>query len=381
MAMWMHDVAAAWFMATLTADPLWVALVQSAATAPVFLFGLMSGTVADLVDRRTFLIFTQLWLALITCILTATAALGVLGPVSLLVLAFASGLGLAMRWPVYSAIVPEVVPRQELGMAMALNGVGMNLARIVGPVAAGLLMAWAGPTAVFGVNAVMALAAVGLILQYRPEKAPHDRARPQLWSSMREGVRYVWRSDVMRAVLIRAVVFFFQGSALMALLPVVAMGLGQGSAMGFTLLVVAMGIGAILVTVVLPRFREAFSRSQVVTVSMLALAVAIAGTGSTSQLLWALLTMVLAGAAWMAGANTLALAAQLVLPNSIRARGIAIYQMVMMGSMSAGAAAWGTVANLTSIRISLYSAAVVMIVLTWVCRGVMLEDSVDAGAD
>lgn len=379
MAMWMHDVAAAWFMATLTADPLWVALVQSAATAPVFLFGLVSGALADLVNRRTYLICTQLWLALVTCVLTATAALGALGPVSLLALAFASGIGLSMRWPVYSAIVPEVVPRAELGMAMALNGVAMNLSRIVGPVAAGLLMAWAGPTAVFAVNAIMALTAATLILQWRPERAQRSQERPRLWGSVCEGVVYIRRSGPMRAVLVRTVAFFFQASALMALLPMVARNLVPGSATGFTLLLSAMGAGAILITLILPRFRQTFSRDRVMTAGMLALAAATAATAFAPGLPWALPAMAVAGAAWLVSANSLALTAQLLLPNWVRARGMAIYQMVMMGSMSAGAAGWGAVANLTSIRASLYTAALVMIVLAWACRGAVLEDGTEAG--
>src|SRR6195952_1893775 len=142
--MWMNDVAAAWMMTTLTTTPIWVALVQSASTLPVFLLGLPSGALADILDRRRWLMATQFWLAATAIALCATTALGLMTSSLLLVLVFANGIGLALRWPVFSAIVPELVPKEQLASALALNGVAMNLSRIVGPLLAGALIASTG---------------------------------------------------------------------------------------------------------------------------------------------------------------------------------------------------------------------------------------------
>ena len=155
LCMWMSDVAAAWTMTTLTTTPIWVALVQSASTLPVFLLGLPSGALADILDRRRWLMFTQFWLAATALALCAVTASGFMTAPLLLALVFLNGIGLALRWPVFSAIVPDLVPRAQLASALALNGVAMNLSRIVGPLVAGALIASAGTVWVFALNALL----------------------------------------------------------------------------------------------------------------------------------------------------------------------------------------------------------------------------------
>src|SRR4051794_18281427 len=144
MTMWMNDVAAAWLMTTLTPSPVMVALVQTASTLPVFLLGLPSGALADIVDRRKYFAGTQLWVSLVALLVAALAVAGLLTSELLLFLTFLNGIGLAMRWPVFSAIVPDIVERIHLPQAMALNGISMNLSRVVGPMVAGALLASAG---------------------------------------------------------------------------------------------------------------------------------------------------------------------------------------------------------------------------------------------
>ncbi len=122
----MNDVAAAWLMSTLTTSPVMVALVQTAATLPVFLLGLPSGALADILDRRRYFVVTQFWVAATALLLCLAILTDAINPTLLLLLVFANGIGLAMRWPVYSAIVPGLVPRAQLPAALALNGLAMN---------------------------------------------------------------------------------------------------------------------------------------------------------------------------------------------------------------------------------------------------------------
>jgi MFS family permease len=304
LCMWMNDVAAAWMMTSLTTTPIWVALVQTASTLPVFLLGLPSGALADILDRRRYFIVTQFWVAGVAALLCAAILSGVISPGVLLALTFLNGIGLAMRWPVFAAIVPELVPRAQLPAALALNGIAMNASRIVGPLVAGAIIASAGSAYVFILNATLSLI-----------------------------------------------------SALLAMLPLVARGLHGGDAGTFTLLLAAMGSGAITAAMFLPRLRQAMSRDGLVMRGAALQSAATAVVAFSPNAYVAVPAMFVAGMAWISTANSLSVSAQLGLPDWVRARGMSIYQMAIMGASALGAALWGQVATMTSVRISLSIAA------------------------
>ncbi len=377
LTMWMNDVAAAWLMTSLTTSPVMVALVQTASTLPVFLLGLPSGALADILDRRRYFAATQLWVAVNALLLAGLSLAGQLTAPLLLLLTFSNGVGLAMRWPVFAAIVPQVVPRAELPAALALNGIAMNLSRVVGPVLAGALLAAISPAAVFVLNAMLALVAFVLILRWK--SVPRVSALPgeRFVGAMRVGLNFAMQSPRLKVVLLRIFLFFFQSTALMALLPLVARGLHGGGAGTFTVMLSCVGAGAIVAALYFPRWRERFSRNQFVRI----------GTGVHAALsclivlapeIWvALPAMAILGMAWISVANSLAVAAQMAMPDWVRARGMSIYQMALMGGAAAGSLVWGQVAAWADVRGAVVAAA---------CFGVLgllatRKLSVDGGAD
>jgi len=355
--MWMNDVAAAWMMTTLAASPVMVALVQSASTLPVFLLGLPSGALADIVDRRRYFMFTQVWVASVALIMCAAILLDAMSPPLLLVLTFANGIGLAMRWPVFAAVVPELVPRPQLPLALALNGVAMNASRIIGPILAGAIIAAAGSHYVFVLTALLSLVAAEAIRRWQHEPRVSALPGERFLGAIRVGVQHVRQSRRMHVIVLRTAVFFLQSMALLALLPLVAKGLHGRGAASFTLLMAGMGSGAILTVLALPRLRRWFDRDGLVRHGTWLQALAMAAVGFAPNIWVAAPAMVLAGAAWIAVANSLTVSAQLALPDWVRARGMSIYQMSMMGSSAIGAAVWGQVATWTSVRTSLICAA------------------------
>ena len=384
LCMWMNDVAAAWLMTTLTSKPIWVALVQTAAMLPVFLLGLPSGALADILDRKRFLFFTQLWVATIGALLSVAVFMGVITPPLLLLLLFLNGIGLALRWPVFSAIVPELVPRAKLPAALALNGVSMNASRILGPLVAGSVIASLGSAWVFLLNAVLSVVAAMVITRWRREHRPDPLGRESLRGAMRVGLQYVMQSYHLKGVLLRIALFFFHSTTLMALLPLVALQIEGGDAGTFTVLLAAMGAGAIASTFALPQLRQAMSRDRLVLLGATTQALTMAMMAVNSSIWFGVAAMALGGAAWMTTANSLSVSAQISLPDWVRARGMSMFQMAIMGASAGGAAVWGQVATWASVPTALglgaASAIVAMGLATWLMpdRGVM-EDPTPAG--
>ena len=309
--MWMNDVAAAWLMTSLAPSPLWVALVQTASTLPVFLLGLPSGAMADILDRKRYFLLTQLWLAIIAAVLCAAVVLGWMNAPLLLALTFANGIGLAMRWPVFAAIIPEVVPRPQLPAALALNGVSMNGSRIIGPLVAGALIASAGIQWVFVLNAMLSLTAAFVIMRWQREHHESPLGRERLTSAMRVGLQFVRQSQRMRAMLLRVFLFFLHSTALLALLPLLARALPGGAAGTFTLLLAAMGAGAIVAALLMPRIRRWMPLERLILAGTALQSAAALAVAWAPSIYVAVPAMVLSGAAWIAVANSLTVATQM----------------------------------------------------------------------
>ncbi|HWJ93085.1 MAG TPA: MFS transporter, partial [Telluria sp.] len=313
--MWMNDVASAWLMTSLAASPLWVALVQTAGTFPVFLLGLPSGAFADILDRRRFLMLTQFWIAGNAIVLCAAVVLGWMNPPLLLALTFVNGVGLAMRWPVFAAIVPELVPRVQLPLALALNALSMNASRVIGPLLAGAIIASFGSGWVFALNAVLSLGAGFNVMRWRREHVESPLGRERLGSAMRVGMQYVRQSRRLQAVLVRIALFFFHSTALLALLPLVARGLPGGSAGTFTLLLASMGAGAVVAALLVTRIRRLLPLQQLLFAGTALQAVSMVLAAFAPNVFVAVPAMLFGGMAWITVANTLTVSAQMALPD------------------------------------------------------------------
>ncbi len=374
---WMNDVAAAWMMTSLTTLPIWVALVQTASTLPVFVLGLPSGALADIVDRKRFFMLTQFWVAAMALLLCAAILSGAMTPALLLALTFANGVGLAMRWPVFAAIVPELVPRRQLPAALALNAVSANASRIIGPLLAGVLIASLGSVYVFVLNGILAVLSAWVISRWKREPVSRPLGREKLFSAMRVGMQFLRQSSHLRGVLVRISLVFFHSTALLAMLPLVARDLRGGGAGTYTLLLASMGTGAIVVAMVLQRVRERWSRDGLVVRGVILQSAAMAVMAVAHSPVVAVLAMFATGMAWITTANSLGVSAQMGLPDWVRARGMSMYQMALMGASASGAAVWGQVATITTVSTSLLIASASGVLCTLLVSRLMPDSGVE----
>jgi MFS family permease len=372
--LWMNDVAAAWTMTTLTTSATMVALVQTASSLPVFLLGLPSGALADILDRRRYFIATQFWVAVNAAILFAVTASDAINATLLLLLVFGNGVGLAMRWPVFAAIIPELVPRGQLPAALALNGVAMNMSRVVGPLLAGTIIATLGNEYVFALNFILSVGAGLVLLKWKRESKPSVLPGERFIGAMRLGWQYVRESQRMKDAIIRTAAFFFNSTALMALLPLEARRLSTtGGATTYTWLLASLGLGAVVAATQLPRLRPRWNRDQLTVYGSVVQALATVAVAMSPNVWTAVPAMFVAGIAWIVVANSVTVSAQLALPDWVRARGMSIYQMAIMGSAALGAVVWGRIAEWSTVPMSLLCASGSMVALLVVTRGRPLE--------
>ncbi|MEP7262835.1 MAG: MFS transporter [Usitatibacter sp.] len=371
--MWMNDVAAAWLMTSLTTSPTMIALVQTASSLPVFLLGLPSGALADIVDRRRYFMLTQIWVATNAAVLYLVSISGHISAPVLLVLVFSNGIGLAMRWPVYAAIVPELVPRYQLPAALALNAVAVNFSRIVGPLVAGIVIAAAGSQYVFALNFVVSIAAAIGVSRWKRESRPSVLPGERFLGAMRLGWQYVRESQRMKDALVRTSVFFFHAASLFALMPLVAKRYGGDGAATYTVLLACLGVGAIGTATQLQRARARWNRDQLAFAGTVGQALCTVMVAFAPREWMAGVAMLIAGGAWIMVANSVTVSAQLALPDWVRARGMAIYQMAIMGGTAFGAFCWGKLAELTSVPVSLAICGASLLVALGFTRHRVLE--------
>lgn len=356
----MHGVAAAWVMTDLTTSPVPVALLTTMANLPLFLVGLPAGALADVVDRRWLVLVTQVWMLLVAALLAGLTAPGWMTPGLLLGLTFLLSLGGALSAPAWQAIVPELVPRHELTSAVALNSAGFNLARAVGPAIGGLLVAGAGPAAVFLLNALSFLGIIVVIYRWRPPAREQSVAPERVSSAVAAGIRFARYAPYLHAVLVRTAVFIFPASAMLALLPVVATRELGLDALGYGIMLGSVGMGAVGGAVILPRLRARWSVDRLTVLLTLIFAAGLCGLALVHNLVLVNLVLLAVGVGWLTINSFLNVAAQTTAPAWVQARALGVYLLVSQGGLAGGSAVWGIVAEKFGAPIALLAAAAVL---------------------
>lgn len=354
---WFRDVANGWLMTELSPSPVLVALVQTAALAPVFLLSLPAGALSDILDRRRLLLAIQAWLVLAAGTLTLASAMGWMTPGLLLALTLAGGIGAALMGPPWQSIVPELVPRADLRAAIALNSLGINIARAIGPAVGGLVVATLGVTVAYALDLLSYLLVVAVLLAWKREAPADPLGSERFMPAMAAGVRYAWASRDLQRALVRSGLFFLFASAYWALLPLVARGTLAGGPGLYGLLLAAAGLGAICGALLLPRLGSRLQPGSVVLAGTLLTSAAMLVLAAVPLRAAALAAMFVAGAAWISVLTTLNVTAQSVLPNWVRGRGLAVYLTVFFGAMTLGSAGWGQFAQVAGVPAALAWAA------------------------
>jgi MFS family permease len=356
---WMQGASASWLMTGLNPDAFVVSLVQVASSLPMFLFALPAGALADIIDRRRLLIGIQV------AVTVMVAAFGFLVWRSwvtadiLLGFTFLSAAAAALIMPAWQAIVPQLVPRQHLKSAVALNSIGLNVSRAIGPALAGVIIAAWGMAAPFWINALSIVGVIAALIWWHPPAEGAGRRLPpeQFHRAIGAGLRHARYNPRLRAALVRAAGFFLFASAYWALLPLVARNQVGGGPSLYGILLGAIGVGAVGAAFALPRLTRQFGADRLIAIGTLGTVAAMMLFAFARQPITALAGSLIAGMSWIVVLATINVSAQVSLPGWVRGRGLSIYGTVMFGALTLGSAVWGEVAALTDIPEALVIAA------------------------
>ena len=353
----MQTVGAAWLMTMLTPSPIYIALIQTASALPFFLLALPAGSIGDIVDRRKLILFTETWMLVAALVLAGVSYLGAMTPWLLLVLTLALSLGDAVESPTWRAIFPELVAKNELNPALALNGIEFNLARATGPGLAGVIVAAFGVATAFFVDAFSFLGVIFVIFTWkRPAKKSRLPAET-LGEASVAAIRYVRYSPGIRTVLVRSGSVIFFASSFFALLPAVAKEL-TSSPLGYGFLLAFFGIGAVLGAVLLQRATARYSTEAVLSVATLVFGATLVSTATLHHLILLCALMLFGGAAWTVFMSMFNTMIQELAPEWVRARVMAAYLFVFQGSVVIGSTLWGFLAQHSSSRVALLASGI-----------------------
>jgi len=353
----MQSVGSAWLMVSLGAGPFNVALTQAAATLPFFVFALPAGAIGDIVDRRKLILCCEVWMAGVALVLAITTLTHVITPWLLLGLTFALSAGDAVETPTWRALLPELVGKEDVPAASALNGIEFNLARAVGPALAGALIAAAGVGAAFVVNVVSFFGVILIVARWRRPARTRSTPAETLGSATIAAVRYVRNAPIVRAAMLRIGVVMFCASAIFALLPTVARTISS-SPIGYGILLGCFGAGAIGGAVVMQAAKARWSLEVVVSGAIAIVGVTVAAMAVVHRLPALMFVMAVSGGAWLTFISLGSALVQTLAPDWIRARLLSVFILITQGGLACGSIVWGAVAARAGIGVALVAAGV-----------------------
>jgi MFS family permease len=355
-----QSVGAAWLMTTISSSVDMVALVQTAVALPILLWSLVSGALADGHDRRRIMLAAQVFMLVVSLALALFTWLGWMAPWLLLLFTFLIGCGAAFNAPAWQASVGDMVPREQLAHAVALNSMGFNIARSLGPAIGGIIVAALGAATAFVINALSYIGLLVVLVRWKSPPPQHLLPRESLGVAIGAGVRYVAMSPDIRNVLLRSFLFGIGASSLMALLPIVVKVRMAGGPLAFGVLLGGFGVGAVAGALASARVRQRLSTEGIVRIATMTMAAAIAIVATSSLMAISLLTLAVAGAAWVLALSTFNVAVQLSAPRWVLARALSMYQMSTFAGIALGSWLWGLIAHVEGLRLALFIAGAVL---------------------
>ena len=343
---WMQATAQGYLLFELTESPMMLGIAGFASGIPIWLFSLYSGLLSDRFSRKKVILFAQTSMMVLGFILAVLTFTDTVQPWHIIVLAFLLGTANAFDAPARQSFVVDMVPKEELTNAIALNSSVFNLGTIVGPSAAGLIYAWLGPAWCFTINGISFLGVIGalLLMNVPPRLVTAQRKSP--FTDLQEGLRFAAGHVEIRFLLINLAAVAIFSFSLMTLMPDWANTVLGGDVTTNGLLLSARGAGSLAAALMIANLGSRVVRGKIWTAGSLVMPFAIFLLGSFRVLPISMVTLVILGWSLMSVVNITNALIQTHVPDHLRGRVMSIYILVFQGSYPLGALLVGWLAGM-----------------------------------
>ena len=359
---WMHEVASAWLMTSLTRSPIMIALMQTATYLPILVIGIPAGAIADLNDRRHIVLFGQAWMLAAAAILGVLTIQGLITPWLLLALTLLMGMGAAATVPAFGVLTQELVKPQQVHAALAINSSGRHVARGIGSALGGITLAIAGAGTVFLINAVSFAAILIVLFLWCLSTPAKSQDGGPLLAAIREGFAYTLKSKTLLSTHLLTALFGLSSSAVWALLPLFAREDVGLTPFQYGLAMSTFGLGSLFGVSALAWLRRLFSSNGATAAGVTIMACSLAGLAGSRKILDVLVAMGIAGVAWIIVVSSLNTHLQRNSDEWVRSRSVAIFATIWQLNLAFGSFLWGVLAQKTNLRLTLYASALALAV-------------------
>ncbi|OQP48089.1 hypothetical protein A4H97_30115 [Niastella yeongjuensis] len=357
LGLWMQNTGASWLIAKAHNSTIFVTLMVTATSLPIFLLGVPAGALSDIFNKRKILLITQSWMFIIAAILSVCTFLGYTSPYLILTLSFLLALGPAINETAWQSIVPLVVPPGSLASAIALNGVSINLARAIGPALAGLILSYYAASYIFILNAFFFLITFFVVFFWSGTPVSTALQTERFFAAMRIGVNYMRYANKLHPVLIRSVIFAIGVSGMFALLPIIVSTKLKLEANSYGAMLFCIGGGAIVGALVLSKINRILGADQKLLLATVVVILVLLSMYHISNVYILYVGFFISGIAWLMTMSTFNFLIQSNVPKWVLSRSISIYLLLFQGGLASGGFLWGWIADNYSLKMSLYCAA------------------------
>lgn len=349
---WMQNLALGWLILETTNSPFLLGLNGFLSSAPSLFFSLPGGAIADRLNRRKLMIYTQTAMMILALVLAILTSFRVIKIGEILLISFLTGLASALNNPAYQALVPDLVERDDLVNAIALNSAQFNMSRAIGPTIAGLALGSLGAAGCFFLNSVSFLALIVALLIITVPPHPFKEG-PTVWAAMLEGLSFVSKNRIMIILLSVPAILSLLGLPFVVLMPVVARDLLNVGASGLGYLMAGAGVGAVISALTLAAQGRAERKGRFILSSAALFSLALILLARAHNFWWAFFLLVVLGAT-MVGALALTNSTlQMASPPELRGRIMSMYNLAVLGLAPLGSLQVGSVAEALGVRFAL----------------------------